>query len=245
MATGASSCEFCGAALETRNYALPGHRPMMVTLPCRCPKAVEEAERAERERVDAERAEAFRAAWKRAGIPAEFAHVDADFSRADALCGHRSVYVTGRSGRGKTRLACQAVKGYLIRGIADVYGSVVCTRSAWFIQWQEVTSQIRSSWHRWDQTEEDVFQRLVGVSLLVLDDVGKGVPGEWDAETLWRIIDARWASHRSVVITSQYDTKALAERYAKAGGETLEALLSRLRGWCEGVVLDGPDRRLA
>jgi hypothetical protein len=47
-----------------------------------------------------------------------------------------------------------------------------------------------------------------------------------------------------MVITSQYNTSALADRLCKADDNTLGALKSRLRGWCEGEVLDGDDRRL-
>ena len=244
MANGISSCPFCGSALPRRNVALPGRAPRLVTMPCTCPQAVAQESDEERERIRDERARAFGAVWARSGIPEEFAHVEADFALAEAIDSNRSLYLTGENGRGKTRLACMVAKGFLLRHTTEEHGVVACRRSLRFVTWQDVTSQIRSARRSWTQSEVDVYQRLVGVSLLVLDDVGKGVPEERDAETLEWIVNQRWADHRPVVFTSQYDTEMLVARYAKAGSETLGALLSRIRGWCDGARLDGPDRRL-
>ena len=217
---------------------------MVVPMPCRCPEARARAEAEESERAMSERAEAFRAAWSRSGVPEEFAHVEADFSKVGALDSNRSVYITGRNGRGKTHRACQYAKAYLISHTTRERGVTACRRSMRFVTSQQLASALKSSWHRWDETEEDVFQRYAGVDLLVLDDLGKGVPSEWFAENLFRLVDARWSAHRPLVMTSQYGTSDLADRLCKADDNTLGALKSRLRGWCEGEVLDGPDRRL-
>lgn len=246
MAGGTSSCPFCGSPLPVRTLSLPGSpRSVSVAMPCSCPQAVAAREEEERERVRRERADAFRVVWERSGVPEEFAHVDADFGLADALLAGRSLYLTGKNGRGKTRMACMAAKGFLLRHTTEEHGVVACRASLRFVTWQDVASQIKGTWRSWTQTEDDVFRRLAGVSLLVIDDLGKGVPREWDAETLEWIVNQRWVDHRPLVLTSQYDTEALARRYADASEETRGAILSRLRGWCEGKRLTGPDWRLA
>lgn len=240
-----SKCEFCGRELPKRNFALVGHGPMLITLPCDCAEAQAEAKREADEIERNERAEAFRKAWGRAGIPTMFSRVDADFEMAGPLFGKRSLYIVGENGRGKTHAACRAAKAFLVRNTNRRGVTMRCWKSCLFATAQDVLSQLKRSWVRWDQSEEDVFQRWAGVGLLVLDDLGKGVPSEWAAENFFRLVDARWSNERPMVITSQYDMAELADRFEKAGDETMAALTSRLRGWCDEFKMDGPDRRLS
>lgn len=240
-------CQYCGRELPKRNFALPGHKPMMITLPCDCADAQREAERESKETDAREKAEAFADVWRRANVPEEFAHVPADkraFDTAQTLFDGRALYFLGKNGRGKTYAACQVAKAYLIKSTYRDRGTMRCWKSCQFVTAQGVLSSLRSSWDRWDQNEEDVFQRWAGVDLLILDDLGKGVPSEWAAENMFRLVDARWSSHRPMIVTSQYDADDLADRYAKAGDETMGALMSRLDGWCVGREFGGPDRRL-
>lgn len=241
-----SRCQYCGKELPKRNFALTGHRPMLITLPCDCPQAQEEAARESAEIERRERAEAFAEVWGRANVPEEFRHVSTtneSFEMAQILLGGGSLYFMGENGRGKTHAACQVAKAFLIKSTYRDHMVMRCWKSFQFVTAQGVLSSLRSSWDRWDQNEEDVFQRWSGVSLLLLDDLGKGVPSEWAAENMFRLVDARWSEHRPMIVTSQYSSYELEDRYAKAGAETMRALMSRLDGWCAGKVFDGPDRR--
>lgn len=240
-------CQYCGRELPQRNFALAGHEPMLITLPCDCDEARKEAQRESEEIERRERIEAFGKVWERANIPEEFRHVSADresFEMAQTLLGGGSLYFLGANGRGKTYTACQVAKAYLIKSTYRDEMVMRCWKSCQFVTAQGALSQLRSSWDRWDQNEEDVFQRLSGVGLLILDDLGKGVPSEWAAENLFRLVDARWSYHRPMIVTSQYSPDDLTERYAKAGDETMGALMSRLDGWCAGKVFGGPDMRI-
>lgn len=239
------TCEYCGKELPVRNFSPFGCAPMMVTMPCGCDGAQEAARREEEESIRAERAEKFRAAWAKSGIPEEFIGVEADFGAVDRIDSNRSIYITGKNGRGKTYKACQYAKGYLIRHTTRQYGVMACRKSVRFVTSQQISSLLKSSWTRWDVAEEDVFMRLIGVDLLVLDDLGKEVPSEWSAGNIFRIIDERWSAHKPVIITSQFSSVTIADRMCDASPETLDALKSRLRGWCDGEVLDGPDRRVS
>ena len=261
-----SRCEYCGRELPTRNFAMPGHKPMMITLPCDCEQSKERQrqEQLRRDREDMSRV--LRDVWDRANVPPRFAHVRADFDMARPLFEDRWLYLCGKNGRGKTYAACQAAKAYLIRntmrdriptrdGFAD--GSMRCRVSFRFVEAQGLLSEVTSSWNKLGMSEEQVKSRLAGVDLLILDDLGKGVPSEWAAETIFDTINGRWkANHdrghrrdgetpRLTIITSQYGIDDLAERYRKAGDETLGAMVSRLRGECEEKMLGGDDRRIA
>ncbi len=236
-------CRYCGRPLPTANIALPGHRPRLVEMPCDCEEAKAETEREERERIAADRAEKFREVWGRCGVPEEFKHVKSDFAMAERLLGHGAVYLFGKTGRGKTYRACQYAKGYLIRSIRTSHGLTRCTRSLLFLEAESVQSQLRSTWGRWDQSEDDLYQRWIGVDLLVFDDLGKGNPDVNTAENVFRIIRKRQEGHKETIFTSQYSTSELVERFSRADERTIETMKSRLRGWCEGIVMEGPDRR--
>ena len=242
-----SRCEYCGKELPQRDFALPGHRPMPITMPCDCleSKAAREAEEAEREKH--EKLKAFSEVWMCSGVPEMYQHVKAgkvDFERADRLIEGRSFYFVGKNGRGKTHSACQAAKAYLIRNTYRDKVVMRCWKSLRFITAQAMFSQLKTSWDRWDQNEDDVFQRLLGVDLLVLDDLGQGVPGEWSAANVLRLIDERGTAGKPLAITSQYTIEELSDRYDKAGDGTMSAMMSRLDGWCDVIAIDGPDRRL-
>lgn len=260
-----SRCQYCGRELPTKNFALFGHKPMIITLPCDCEESKEAARKVEIERDRAEMAEVLRGVWQRSGVPRRFLHVTADFDAAAPLLAGRWLYLCGENGRGKTHMACQAAKAYLIkntrrdeiktsRGYAK--GSMRCRVSFHFTEAQSMLSEVSSSWSRWDMSEEAVKSRWAGVDLLVLDDLGKGVPSEWAAETLFDLINRRWADnndvdqktgetrHRLTILTSQYKIDELEDRYRKAGSETLGAMMSRLRGECDVRIVGGNDRRV-
>lgn len=240
------ACEFCGKKLPTRNFALAGHEPMLITLPCGCERAKEKVEAEKREFERQERIAAFDLAWGRSRVPERFVHVKADSKGAQPLLEGRSLYIYGENGRGKTHKACQVAKAYLARNTYRDRVTMRCWKQCLFATAQDVFSQLKTSWDRWDEGEEDVFMRFAGVDLLILDDLGKGVPSEWAAENLFRLIDRRWARQRPMVITSQYTIEQLTDRYARAGDETMGAMMSRLGdGWCDKIMMTGEDRRLA
>lgn len=248
------------------NFALPDHRPMLITMPCDCEQAKEEQAREQAALDREEMSKVLRAVWDRSDVPPRFGHVAADFDAAKPLFDGRWLYLYGENGRGKTYLACQAAKAYLIRNTKRdevptkrglVKGSMRCGVSFHFTEAQGLLSEVTSSWSRWDMNEEEVKSRWAGVDLLILDDLGKGVPSEWAAETLFDVINRRWKSNgdrgqltngakpKLTIITSQYGIGDLADRYRKAGAETLGAMVSRLRGECEERLLGGGDKRLA
>lgn len=236
-------CPYCGKPFQVRDISLPGHGPRLISLPCDCPQA--KADIAAERHADMENARRveFRRVWMRAGIPEEFMRVDADYRYIDALNAHKAVYLSGKTGRGKTHLACQLAKAYVISHIRTDIGSAWCDVSLLFLGADSIRSLLRSTWRTWGRSEEDLIGRWTGVSLLIFDDIGKGRQDEDSVELAFRIIRERCENHRETIFTSQYTTSALIERFSQADKNTTDALKSRLRGWCVGEMLDGPDRR--
>lgn len=254
-------CKYCGKELPTQNFAPFGFKPMLITLPCDCEQARQEMEQEQRESDMRERRDALADVWFRSDVPSRFLRVKSDSKRAQPLFDGKWLYLWGNNGVGKTHAACQAAKAYLVRNtkrdvIKDSHGerlgSMRCCVSFHFTDAQGMLSEVTSSWSRWDMNEDEVKSRLAGVDLLILDDLGKGVPSEWAAETLFDVINKRWSGNsddntkkKLTIITSQYGITELYERYRKAGSETLSAMASRLKGECEEIHLQGQDRRIS
>lgn len=247
-------CKYCGKELPTQNFAPFGFKPMLVTLPCDCEKYKQAIEQEEKEAEMRERRDALADVWFRSDVPERFRDVKADFNKAKSLFDGNWLYIYGENGRGKTYAACQTAKAYLIHNTkrdiiptskGDRKGPMKCRVSFHFTEAQGLLSDITSSWSRWDMNEAEVVARWIGVDLLILDDLGKGVPSEWAAEKLFEIVNKRWSNKKPTIITSQYSIAELSDRYRKAGDETLSAMISRLKGECDEIPLMGEDMRLS
>lgn len=80
--------------------------------------------------------------------------------------------------------------------------------------------------------------------LLVLDDVGQGRPGQWDASQVFRLVDARWRSMRPTIFTSNLTLPEWGQRLAQVSESTARAVVSRVAGSCDQLVCGGIDRRI-
>ena len=177
-------------------------------------------------------------AMELAGVPR--AYLDAD-PRPDLLDG---VFLTGRPGRGKTHAACGAIRAYVGLHVMEVDGN-------WFYrgprprfvnapQW---FAQMRATYDRRGESEQEVFDRYATCGLLVLDDLGKGGRSEWAVERIYMLMDHRSANGLTTIVTSNYDLGELASLLS-TDQQTMEAIASRIGGMCRGVRVDGPDLRM-
>lgn len=95
-----------------------------------------------------------------------------------------------------------------------------------------------------DLTEADILDRVLSVSLLVLDDVGVDPPSQWIHGTYWTVFDRRLEWQLPVVVTTNKPFEAnqkeelLADRIGAGAA-------SRLIELCQGNIIDmtGPDLR--
>lgn len=81
------------------------------------------------------------------------------------------------------------------------------------------------------EREEDVYNNLMGVRLLLLDDVGKERPSDFTRETYWYIIDERLKSNLPVVISTRLQ---LNNMEGLMGEDTVD----RLYGMARGKILE-------
>jgi DNA replication protein DnaC len=82
----------------------------------------------------------------------------------------------------------------------------------------------------------DFFDRLTSVDLLHIDDLGAEKRSDWVLEQLYAIVDERYQSQRSMIVTSNQD-------YAQLKSEIGDRVVSRLTEMCEELPLYGRDLR--
>jgi DNA replication protein DnaC len=75
------------------------------------------------------------------------------------------------------------------------------------------------------------------VELLILDDIGAGISTDWTADTLYRLIDERWARHRATIVTTNFTPEQLEQKIDPR-------VVSRLASG-RVVRLKGRDRRFS
>lgn len=93
----------------------------------------------------------------------------------------------------------------------------------------------------------DALDRVMGVDVLILDDLGAERPTDWTFERLYALVNRRWLEELPTVATTNLPGS---RRTAPTGhdGPTLDEVLgdrmfSRLVGGAVVVRLSGPDRR--
>jgi DNA replication protein DnaC len=125
--------------------------------------------------------------------PVIIRHVRHFVERIDAnLDDGRGLWFHGDVGTGKTSLAM------LVAQAADDAGRSVAVYSV-----PHLLAEIRSTYDR-DSSGSylELFDRLCTVELLVLDDLGAEKTTEWVLEQLYAIVNERWQSSGSVLVTT-------------------------------------------
>lgn len=136
---------------------------------------------------------------------------------------HKGLYLHGGVGTGKTRLACTILNQLWARGVA-----------VRFKRCPELLIQLQPGHDDTDQ----VWQRMVDVPVLVLDDVGANQGTDFARRQLQALFDARLDRGHRTIWTSNLDLDELAEFLAD------DRLPSRIMGQCRVVELAGKDWRL-
>jgi DNA replication protein DnaC len=132
----------------------------------------------------------------------------------------------GPPGTGKTTLAM------LVSKAASDAGRTVAIYSL-----PRLLNEIRDT-HRAERSHIDLLDRLTGVDLLHIDDVGAERSTDWVLEELYSIVNARYEEQRSVVITTNIlDRDELCEQITPR-------TVSRLTEMCDELPLLGHDHRM-
>jgi DNA replication protein DnaC len=135
-----------------------------------------------------------------------------------------SFFLIGDWGVGKTHLLAASVNEAVKAGVSTVFFSV-----PWLLQ------MIRDD--LFSNRPIGVMDIVSEVEYLALDDLGKEKPTDTVQEKLFMILDRREIGGLRTSVTSNYDPDTL--RSEKVDG----AIVSRLLGMCEVVVIEGPDHR--
>ncbi len=139
----------------------------------------------------------------------------------------RGLWLFGETGTGKTTLAMLISKAALEAG-----------RSVAIYSLPKLLARIRRTYESEAAGDSylDFFERLTSVDLLHIDDLGAEKRSDWVLEQLYALINERYESQRSMLITTNLPHPELEEQI---GARTV----SRLSQICDEIELRGHDRR--
>src|SRR4030095_13505271 len=143
------------------------------------------------------------------------------------LASGRGLWLMGDTGTGKTTLAMLVSKRALER-----------RRSVAIYSLPKLLARIRRT-YRSDPGEAsylEFVERLTAVDLLHIDDLGAEKRSDWVLEQLYALVNERYETQRSVLITTNLPHEELEEQI---GPRTV----SRLTEICDEVAVFGDDRR--
>jgi DNA replication protein DnaC len=139
----------------------------------------------------------------------------------------RGLWLYGGPGTGKTTLAM------LVSRVALEAGRSVAIYSL-----PKLLARIRRTYdaEAGEQSYLEFFGRLTGVDLLHLDDLGAENRTDWVLEQLYALVNERYESKRSLIVTTNKNEAELEEQIGKR-------VVSRLVETCELVPVFGDDAR--
>jgi DNA replication protein DnaC len=139
----------------------------------------------------------------------------------------RGLWLFGDTGTGKTTLAMLISKAALESGHSVAIYSL-----------PKLLARIRRTYEGepGNDSYSQFFDRLTSVDLLHIDDLGAEKRSDWVLEQLYALINERYETQRSMLITTNLPHEELEEQI---GARTV----SRLSQICDQVALFGEDRR--
>jgi DNA replication protein DnaC len=139
----------------------------------------------------------------------------------------RGLWLFGDTGTGKTTLAMLISKAALEAGHSVAIYSL-----------PKLLARIRRTYEGdpGNDSYSQFFDRLTSVDLLHIDDLGAEKRSDWVLEQLYALINERYETQRSMLITTNLPHEELEEQI---GARTV----SRLSQICDQVPLFGKDRR--
>lgn len=146
----------------------------------------------------------------------------------------KGLYLEGPCGTGKTHLAIAIALAIINTGVP-----VICKTSI------DILGDIKRCYERNSEvTEEEVLEAYKSVDLLIIDDLGKEQTTEWSVPVLYSILNERYEALLPTIITTNYNTTALAEKLsAKGDTETATAIISRFVESSKRVTMSWADYR--
>lgn len=133
-----------------------------------------------------------------------------------------SLLLMGGTGLGKTHLSSALAKVVIDRGFDVLYTSAL-----------NMISDFEKAKFRGEQDDTD---RYFSAELLIVDDLGTELGGNFTESCLYNVIDTRICKGLPTVISTNLDPAQLSARYTGR-------IYSRLMGVCRPLLFRGPDVR--
>jgi len=149
------------------------------------------------------------------------------FAELDFIAKHENLVFTGRTGVGKTGLAC----GLLLKALQN---GLRCQ----FIRAQDLFDEMYASLA--DRSTRRLVNRLARLDVLLIDEFGYLNLKPEQSNIFFKLMEERYRQRSTIVTTNLiYD-----EWHNFLGNKPMvDALLSRLRHFCHTVHIDGPSLR--
>lgn len=151
-----------------------------------------------------------------------------------------ALFISGSTGVGKTHLLAALAKRQLTIGCNSRTKSDDITQEeisyAKFISIVNLLVMFRGTMNNQSSmTEASLFAEYAHAEFLFLDDLGVQKESDWVSETVYRIIDYRYANMLPTCITSNLTIAEIEKQNMR--------IASRIMGMCEILELKGSDRR--
>lgn len=156
-----------------------------------------------------------------------------DFAK-NVLKTRRGGYFYGECGTGKTFLASIVAQEFLRDG-----------QSVVFVKVPNLLDDIRATFNGQGR-ELQILDELKAATLVVLDDFGMEKPSQWAGATLCKVLDMRYDTRSTTLITSNLSPRELANRLDNApDGQNFNGsrIFDRLSEICKPILLKGTSRR--
>ena len=116
--------------------------------------------------------------------------------------------------------------------------------AARFVEFGHLLTELRNCFKEPGRAR-DVIQPLVDISVLVIDELGKGRGSDWELSVLDDLISKRYNAERTTILTTNYPVEA---KISFEGQDVLSErvgmrIYSRLMEMCQPVRLVGADYR--
>jgi DNA replication protein DnaC len=149
------------------------------------------------------------------------------FAELDFVAKHENIVLTGKTGVGKTGLAC----GLLLKALQNGY-------RCQFVRAQDLFDEMYASLA--DRSTRRLLNRLARLDVLLIDEFGYLNLRPEQSNTFFKLMEERYNRHSTIVTTNLvYD-----DWHQFLGNRPMvEALLSRVRHYCHTVTIDGPSLR--
>ncbi len=149
------------------------------------------------------------------------------FAELDFIAKAENIVFIGPTGVGKTGLA----SGLLLKALQNGYRGQ-------FVRAQDLFDDMYASLA--DRSSRKLLNRLVRLDLLVIDEMGYLNLKPEQTNIFFKLMEERY-NRRATIITTNLDYE---EWHQFLGNQSMvEALLSRVRHYCQTVRIDGPSLR--